>query len=124
MAFCSVVPRIRKMLPGLIPERTLLITPGDRDDMIQMALELNAGGGLSRVTGLVLTGGFQPTPSLLDALRAADLFAYLVKTDTYGTAQAVDEILVKTHPTDTDKIETIIRLVDGSLDISDFLARL
>ena len=57
-------------------------------------------------------------------LRSAGLFAYLVATDTYRTAQAVDEILVKTHPTDTDKIETIIQLVSGAIDIEGFLAHL
>ena len=109
---------------GLIPDRTLLITPGDREDLIGMALQLNRGGDDGRVTGLVLTGGFQPSAAVLDALGEAGLFTYLVQTDTYRTAQAVDEILVKTHPTDTDKIETIIRLVGGSLDVGDFLAHL
>jgi BioD-like phosphotransacetylase family protein len=108
---------------GLIRDRTLLITPGDRHDMLEMALELNAGAD-GRVTGLVLTGGFRPGDAVLAALQAASLFTYLVTSDTYRTAQAVDEILVKTHPTDTDKIETIIQLVGGSLDIGDFLARL
>jgi hypothetical protein len=108
---------------ALIGDRTLLITPGDRDDMIEMALELNTPGDV-RVTGIVLTGGFRPGDAKLADLRDAGLFTYLVKTDTYRTAQAVDEILVKTHPTDTDKIETIIRLVDRSLEIGDFLAHL
>lgn len=107
----------------LIPDRTLLITPGDRDDLITMSLELNAGSP-GRVTGLVLTGGFSPSGGVLAQLREAGLFTFLVQTDTYRTAQAVDEILVKTHPTDTDKIETIIQLVDGSLDIGAFLAHL
>lgn len=108
---------------GFIRDRTLLITPGDRDDMMKMALELNAAAD-GQVTGIVLTGGFRPRDAMLADLRAASLFTYLVRSDTYGTAQAVDEILVKTHPTDTDKIETIIRLVDGSLDIGGFLAHL
>ncbi|MEO8639158.1 MAG: AAA family ATPase [Chloroflexota bacterium] len=108
---------------GFIRDRTLLITPGDRDDMMTMALELNAAAE-GQVTGIVLTGGFRPRDAMLADLQAASLFTYLVKSDTYRTAQAVDEILVKTHPTDTDKIETIIRLVDGSLDIGDFLAHL
>ena len=109
---------------GLIRDRTLLITPGDRDDLIAMALELNGEGDGGRVTGLVLTGGFEPSPAVLSRLGAAGLFAYLVQTDTYRTAQAVDEILVKTHATDSDKIETIIRLVGGSVDVRDFLAHL
>ena len=108
---------------GLIRDRTLLITPGDRDDMLEMALELNTADA-EQVSGVVLTGGFVPGATRLAELRAANLFTYLVKSDTYRTAQAVDEILVKTHPTDTDKIDTIIRLVDSSLDIGDFLAHL
>lgn len=107
----------------LIRDRTLLITPGDRDDLVRMALELNATDA-GRVTGLVLTGGFRPASVLLAELRAAGLFTFLVRSDTYSTAQAVDEILVKTHPTDADKIETIIQLVAGSLDIGAFLGHL
>jgi BioD-like phosphotransacetylase family protein len=108
---------------GFIQDRTLLITPGDRDDMIEMALALNAAAE-DQVTGVVLTGGLRPPAATLAHLEAASLFTYLVASDTYRTAQAVDEILVKTHPTDTDKIETIIRLVDGSLEIGNFLAHL
>ncbi|MEP7040810.1 MAG: AAA family ATPase [Chloroflexota bacterium] len=108
---------------GLIRDRTLLITPGDRDDMIEMALQLNTKAE-GQVSGIILTGGFSPADAILAALRSARLFSYLVTSDTYRTAQAVDEILVKTHPTDTDKIDTIIQLVDRSLDIDHFLARL
>ena len=52
----------------------------------------------------------------MDELREAGLFTYLVETDTYRTAQDVQDILVKTHPTDTEKIATIKDLVGRSLD--------
>jgi BioD-like phosphotransacetylase family protein len=55
-------------------------------------------------------------------LRRAGLFTYLVETDTYRTAQAVQDILVKTHATDTDKIATIKDLVGRSLDPEPLLA--
>jgi hypothetical protein len=51
-----------KHAAGFIRDRTLLITPGDRDDMIAMALELNAGAE-GQVTGIVLikvNGKFVP----------------------------------------------------------------
>jgi BioD-like phosphotransacetylase family protein len=108
-------------------DRTLVITPGDRDDLVNVTLEAFRSGqerGRSLVTGLVLTGGFRPPAPLLDALRAAGLFTYLVETDTYRTAQDVHDILVKTHPTDTDKIATIIDLVGGALPAEALLARL
>ena len=108
----------------LLRERTLLITPGDRDDLLRAAIAANRRGEPPRVSGIVLTGGFTPTQPLLDALRRAEIFTYLVPMDTYRTAQAVDEILVKTHASDTEKIDTIIHLVDGALDVDAILARL
>ncbi len=108
----------------LLRERTLLITPGDRDDLLHAALAANRSGEPPRVSGIVLTGGFNPSQPLLAALQRAGIFTYLVPMDTYRTAQAVDEILVKTHASDMEKIDTIIRLVDGALDIDRLLARL
>jgi BioD-like phosphotransacetylase family protein len=106
-------------------DRTLLITPGDREDLLIAAVEVNRASAPSRgVIGVVLTGGFRPSPGVLDALRDAGIFSYLVTSDTYRTAQAVDEILVKTHAADTEKIETIIDLVGGALDVDSVLARL
>jgi BioD-like phosphotransacetylase family protein len=108
----------------LLRDRTLVITPGDRDDLIAAAMAANREARVPRVIGLILTGGFEPRGAILDELRQAGLFAYLVPTDTYRTAQAVDEILVKTHPSDTEKIATIIELVDGALDVDRLLAAL
>lgn len=109
----------------LLRDQTLLITPGDRDDLLTAAMGVNrAAGGDGRVAGIVLTGGFQPTAPVLRALRAAGMFAFLVRTDTYTTAQAVDDILVKTHPSDTQKIRTIIELVGRALDVDLLLSRI
>lgn len=110
----------------LLRGRTLLITPGDRDDLLAAALAANesAPPDRPRVSGVILTGGFRPGDAVLGRLRMAGLFTYLVETDTYGTAKAVDDILVKTHPTDTEKIATIIELVDRALDPEALLARL
>ena len=103
--------------------RTLLITPGDREDLLIAALAANQSTP-DRVIGVVLTGGFRPSGAVLTRLRTADVFTYLVETDTYRTAQAVEHILVKTHPTEAQKIATIIDLVGGSLDVDGLIARL
>jgi BioD-like phosphotransacetylase family protein len=110
---------------GFLRERTLVITPGDREDLLLAAIRAN-GRAESRhlVIGVILTGGFRPSDAVVADLRRAGIFTYLVGTDTYRTAQAVDEILVKTHASDTEKIATIIELVGGSLDVDALLARL
>ena len=110
----------------LLRDRTLLITPGDRDDLLAAALDLDAAApeGPARVSGVILTGGFRPPAAILERLRSAGLWSYLVEEDTYRTAEAVHGVLVKTHPGDTEKIDTIIRLVGESLDADALLARL
>lgn len=110
---------------SLLHDRTLLITPGDREDLVLASVAANRlAADEPKVTGVVLTGGFRPGEPVIAELRAAGLFAYLVATDTYRTAQAVDDILVKTHPSDTEKISTIIDLVAQALDVDGLLARL
>lgn len=109
----------------LLDDRVLLITPGDREDLILASIAANrATPDRTKVIGVVLTGGFRPSEPVLEELRRCGLFALLVETDTYRTARAVDDILVKTHPTDTEKIATIIDLVAGSLDVDGLLDRL
>jgi BioD-like phosphotransacetylase family protein len=109
----------------LLRDRTLVITPGDREDLLRMALEVNRVSTRGpRVIGVVLTGGFRPPQAILDELAAAGMFSYLVGTDTYRTAQAVEQILVKTHADDTEKIDTIIELVGRAVDVDALVASL
>ena len=108
-----------------IRDRTLLITPGDREDMLTMALELEGRAGRG-------PGHRHRADRRLPALgrRCWRSSARPASSPTSSRATPIgpprrcDEILVKTHPTDTDKIETIIRLVDGSIDISTSWRRL
>ena len=59
----------------------------------------------------MLTGGYRPAEAVLDAIRAADLFATLVPEDTYKVASEIHDLLVKTHPADAGKIAEIKALL-------------
>jgi len=135
---------IGAMEPGHMLERvgprTLVIVPGDREDVILTVTTAHlvgpARGGSSNVAeltgpardghdgaalGLVLTGGYRPRPAVIDAIRRADLFATLVGEDTYAVASEVHDLLVKTHPADREKIALIKALVAEHLDIDRIL---
>jgi hypothetical protein len=139
---------IGAMEPGHMLERvgprTLVIVPGDREDVIltlttahlvgrargSSGLDLAGGAGAravegdrheGAVLGLVLTGGYRPRPAVVDAIRRADLFATLVEEDTYVVASEVHDLLVKTHAADREKIELIKSLVAEHLDIDRIL---
>jgi BioD-like phosphotransacetylase family protein len=137
---------IGAMQPGHMLERvgpeTLVIVPGDREDAI-LALttahlvgrprsarldELTAPAGNGAddhegaAIGLVLTGGYRPRAAVIDAIRRADLFATLVREDTYTVASEVHDLLVKIHPADRTKIELIKSLVAEHLDVDRILS--
>ena len=96
-----------------IGPRSLVIVPGDREDVIGAIVRAHREGAEvgGDALGLVLTGGYQPARWLLDAIRAADLFATIVPEDTYAVASEVHDLLVKTHPADHGKIAEIKALL-------------
>ena len=109
----------RHMLERVGPG-TLLIVPGDRDDVI-LALTAAHFAGRGAI-GLVLTGGYRPSATTVAAIRTADLFATLVAEDTYAVASEVHDLLVKTHSSDREKVELIKELVGAHLDMDRILS--
>jgi BioD-like phosphotransacetylase family protein len=107
---------LERVRPG-----TLVIAPGDREDVILALVQSAVVGEGRHGLGLVLTGGYRPRPLIADAIRAADLFATLVQEDTYAVASAVHDLLVKTHSSDAEKIALIKALVAEHLDIDRIL---
>jgi BioD-like phosphotransacetylase family protein len=81
----------------------------------------SVAGHEGAAVGLVLTGGYRPRASVLDAIREADIFATIVSEDTYVVASEVHDLLVKTHAADREKIELIKALVADHLDIDRIL---
>jgi len=100
---------------------TLVIVPGDREDVILALVQSAVVGEQRHGVGLVLTGGYRPRPLIADAIRAADLFATLVNEDTYVVASEVHDLLVKTHSSDVEKIALIKALVAEHLDVDRIL---
>ncbi len=100
------------MLQRIRP-RSLMIVPGDRTDVIRAILGTHVEGDADGMgpLGMVLTGGYRPERSVIDAIRRANLFATLVPEDTYAVASAVHDLLVKTHASDAGKIAEIKELV-------------
>ena len=96
-----------------IAARSLVIVPGDRTDVIRAIIGSHADGdpdGTAAI-GLVLTGGYRPDQSVVDAIQRANLFATLVPEDTYAVASEIHDLLVKTHASDAGKIVEIKALV-------------
>jgi BioD-like phosphotransacetylase family protein len=136
---------IGAMEPGHMLERigpkTLVIVPGDREDVILTLTTAHLVGmprtataeELTKPTldlddahagaaiGLVLTGGYRPRKAVIDAIRREALCATLVPRDTSTVASEVHDLLVKTHAADLEKIAVIKELVASNLDVEKIL---
>jgi BioD-like phosphotransacetylase family protein len=101
---------------------TLVIVPGDREDAILRLTSAHSAAGGGVALGLLLTGGYRPSQTVIDEIRWADMFATLVSEDTYLVASEVHDLLVKTHPSDAGKITLIKALVAEHLDVDRILS--
>jgi phosphate acetyltransferase len=67
-------------------EGTLVITPGDRSDIILGSLLADAAGTYPRIAGLLLTGGLRPAPQvqrILEGLHKSPVPVLTAQADTF-----------------------------------------
>ncbi len=112
---------------GYVEDGCLIITPGDRSDIILAALAADASASFPRVAGLLLTGGLQPAPSvqrLLEGLRRTKVSVLSVHTDTFTTALNVHRIESSILPGDERKIAAALGVFEGNVDLDELRGRI
>lgn len=106
-----------------IVDDSLLITPGDREDIIMTALGCwrRKDRGRLKIAGIILTGGITPAQPIMNVLMKTRIGVLLAKTDTYDVASQVHDLTVKIRPQDTAKVAAAIKLVRENVDIEGIL---
>jgi BioD-like phosphotransacetylase family protein len=102
----------------------LLITPGDREDLIMAASATLAERTGERMAGIVLTGNLRPGPGLMKVISGLPIPVLLAAQDSYEVASIVHDLTVKTRPTDAEKISTIRDLVAKNVNLKRILESL
>jgi len=113
-----------RVLNYLSYRHTLLITPGDREDVLvtaMMASQIGRADGVL-VSGIILSGGVRPHQTILDIVRQTDLPVILVEDDTYRIAGRIHNRIVKMQATDTRKLTLARDLVSRHFDLDRLLA--
>lgn len=120
----SVVARTVANMTHRLRPGALLITPGDRDDVILAAAMATLNG--VPLAGLVLTGGILPNENVMKlAERAIEsgLPVLLVDADTYVSAAQASMIELEVPPDDLERIDRGMDEVASHLDIEWLAAR-
>jgi phosphate acetyltransferase len=115
------VPRLMDRLT----ESALLITPGDRSDVLMAAYATRASEAIPAVSGVLLTGGLEMDPTGLRYAEGAHaaLPILLTDLDTFETAARVAGLHAEIAPDDTRKIADALRLFEEHVDEAELEAR-
>ena len=99
----------------------LLITPGDRDDIVLTACTAIDAQSKEKMAGIVLTGGLRPPESILKIIRTMPIPVLLAQADSYQVASRVHNLTVKTRPSDSEKISLIRDIVAKNVNLKKIL---
>ena len=107
---------------GIMRQGSVAITPGDRLDILMGTLQTNYSANMPKVSGVILTGGFDLPPEvkkIIDGLP--DVFPILsVDTFTFDTSMNAGHIESSISKTSTRKIQISLELFDKYVDVEAF----
>jgi BioD-like phosphotransacetylase family protein len=95
----------------------LIITPGDREDILLAAGAMTSPHSEDKLAGIVLTGGLRPSENVLKAMQAMPIPVLLARADSYEVASKVHNLIVKTRPADAEKISLIRDIVAKNVNV-------
>ena len=92
-------------------EDILVITPGDRSDIILGALQANLSSNYPSVSGIILSGGLQPETSVIKLIEGLSEVVPVVSVEggTFEVAKKIGDIKPRIYAENTQKINTSIK---------------
>ncbi|MEP5338457.1 MAG: phosphate acetyltransferase [Algibacter sp.] len=101
-----------------IKEGSLVITSGDRADIILGALQANVSKNYPKISGIVLTGGLLPEESILKLIDGLSSVVPIISVNggTYSVTNAIGKIRSRIYAENAEKINTSIATFEKHVD--------
>lgn len=96
---------------------TLIITPGDREDLLFSLIAASGTEALPHVAGVVLSNGLRPSARILDMLALLQIPVVATARECFAATAKINAMIVKTQPSDRDKVSTIEELIRENVDL-------
>ncbi|HEX8016161.1 MAG TPA: phosphate acetyltransferase [Flavobacterium sp.] len=99
-------------------DNALVITPGDRSDIILGALQANESANYPTISGIILTGNILPEESILKLIEGLSAIVPIIAVDggTYHITNKIGAIRSEIYANNTHKIETSITTFEKYVD--------
>ena len=106
-----------KGLVDLLQRGSLIVAPGDREDILLAAIAAESIAGEPVVSGIILTRNILPHPHLMAMISKTRIPVIISAYESYRVASKINNMTVKTQATDTDKIPIIKNLISKNIAI-------
>jgi len=102
-----------------LKENSLVITPGDRADIILGALQANESANYPAIAGIVLTGNILPEKSILKLIEGLSTIVPIIAVEegTYYITNKIGSIKSKIYANNKQKIATSISTFEKYIDV-------
>lgn len=109
-----------------LKEHALVITPGDRADIILGALQANISDNYPSISGIVLTGGLVPEDSIIKLIKGlSDIVPIIsVKGGTFSVTNSLGNIRSQIYAQNTEKITISINDFEKYVSVDALIERL
>ncbi len=107
-----------------LEDGSLVITPGDRSDIIIGTLAADRSVNYPHVAGLVLTGNLHPpmqVQRLMGGLRASPVPVLTTAMDTFAATMSVSKVRPSFTARNRRKIAAVLGITESSMDLTDLL---
>jgi phosphate acetyltransferase len=101
-----------------VKNNTLVITPGDRGDIIIGALQANISKNFGKIAGMVLSGGMLPEDSIVQLVEGLETVVPILQVEeaTFEVVTKINDIKARIFADDKEKIAIGIRLFEQAVD--------
>ncbi len=109
-----------------IHQDNLIITPGDRADIVLAALASRASSAYPDISGVLLTGGIDMPKSvrtLLEGWTGVPVPILLTKDHTYNTMQVLSQLYGRIEPENMQKVNTALGLFERHINSKEIAKR-
>jgi phosphate acetyltransferase len=102
-----------------IRENALVITPGDRADIILGAIQANASSNYPRIAGIILTGNLIPENSILKLIEGIQSTVPIISVDggTFGISNKIGAVKSKIYASNSKKIMLALDTFDTYINV-------
>ncbi|MFV8839236.1 phosphate acetyltransferase [Salinimicrobium soli] len=108
-----------------LKNESLVITPGDRADIILGALQANISSNYPRISGIILTGGLIPEDSIIKLIEGLSQVVPIISVNdgTFNVTNRVGAIKSNIYADSTQKIEASVSTFEKYITIDPLIER-